>query len=233
MVTGLNPVRSANFYNNLNQIVRCQMTISQEELANIVVKLGIVEAIKQGFIQAGGGGDGEGTTVTSDDITDATTLGKELLKATNAAAARAAIGAGTGSSNLTVGSTATTAKAGNWLPTVEDLSDATTTGKTLLKVANAAAARTAIGAGTSNLALGTTSSTAKAGNWMPTSDDITDATALGKSILTAEDQDSVRSLLGIPMGQGVGNATDEATAVTQLNALLTQLRNSGIIQPSA
>lgn len=45
-----------------------------------------------------------------------------------------------------------------------DISDATTVGKAVLKAADAAAARTAIGAGTSNLAIGTTGSTAAAGN---------------------------------------------------------------------
>lgn len=41
--------------------------------------------------------------------------------------------------------------------------------------ADAAAARTAIGAGTSSLALGTTASTAKAGNYTPTSTEVGNA----------------------------------------------------------
>lgn len=44
------------------------------------------------------------------------------------------------------------------------ISDSTATGRSVLTAASAAAARTAIGAGTSNLALGTTGSTALAGN---------------------------------------------------------------------
>lgn len=56
------------------------------------------------------------TQVTSDDITDATDVGRDVLTATDAAAARAAIGAGTGNSDLTIGTTASTAKAGNWVP---------------------------------------------------------------------------------------------------------------------
>ena len=43
----------------------------------------------------------------------------------------------------------------------------TTIGRALLRAETAADARSAIGAGTSNLALGTTASTAKAGNWTP------------------------------------------------------------------
>lgn len=48
--------------------------------------------------------------------------------------------------------------------TVANITDASTTGRTLLQSGDAAAARTAIGAGTSSLALGTTAATAAAGN---------------------------------------------------------------------
>lgn len=101
---------------------------------------------------------------TSTDITDASTVGRNVLKATDTAAARTAIGAGTGNSNLAIGTTSTTAKAGDWKPASTDISDASAVGQSVLKAADAAAARTAIGAGTSSLALGTTASTASAGN---------------------------------------------------------------------
>ena len=48
--------------------------------------------------------------------------------------------------------------------TASQISDATTTGKDLLTASSPTAARSAIGAGTSNLAIGTTSTTAAAGN---------------------------------------------------------------------
>lgn len=48
--------------------------------------------------------------------------------------------------------------------TTAQISDATTVGRNVLKAADATAARTAIGAGTSSLALGVTASTALAGN---------------------------------------------------------------------
>ncbi|BCJ45332.1 hypothetical protein GCM10010168_86010 [Actinoplanes ianthinogenes] len=48
------------------------------------------------------------------------------------------------------------------------ISDSTATGRSVVTAADAAAARTAIGAGTSNLALGTTSSTAAAGDHLHT-----------------------------------------------------------------
>ena len=45
-------------------------------------------------------------------------------------------------------------------------------GQALNRATDAAAARDAIGAGTSNLTLGTTASTARAGNWVPTKADV-------------------------------------------------------------
>lgn len=82
--------------------------------------------------------------------------------------------------------------------------------------ANAAAARTAIGAGTSSLVIGTTPSTAMAG------DKFTQGSAVpnvGSQTVSGEDATAV--------------ATSATTAVntvaTKLNNLLTQLRASGII----
>lgn len=55
------------------------------------------------------------------------------------------------------------------------ITDSTATGRSVLTATDAAAARTAIGAGTgnSNLTLGTTSATAKAGDYAPTWDEVT------------------------------------------------------------
>lgn len=47
------------------------------------------------------------------DISDATTVGRNVMKATDAAAARIAIGAGTGTSNLAVGTTSSSAMRGD------------------------------------------------------------------------------------------------------------------------
>ena len=52
----------------------------------------------------------------------------------------------------------------NHTHTAAQISDATTTGRSVLTAATAATARTAIGAGTSNLTIGTTGTTAAAGN---------------------------------------------------------------------
>lgn len=59
--------------------------------------------------------------------------------------------------------------------TSDNITDATATGKSVLTAASAAAARTAIGAGTSSLTIGTTASTAKAGNYTPTTTEVSNA----------------------------------------------------------
>lgn len=98
------------------------------------------------MVLAKGGDTGGGTvTVTSDQITDASTVGKNVLKATDAAAARAAIGAGIGNSNLVIGTTATQAKAGNWKPAAIDVTDSGAFGRQLLQAADQAAAKTLLG----------------------------------------------------------------------------------------
>lgn len=60
-------------------------------------------------------------THTMSQISDSTATGRALLAAADAAAARTAIGAGTGSSNLAIGTTGTTAKAGNWFPALAEV----------------------------------------------------------------------------------------------------------------
>lgn len=52
-------------------------------------------------------------------------------------------------------------------PTADTLSGATATGKAVLKAVDAAAARSAIGAGTSSLKVGTAATDAKAGDYVP------------------------------------------------------------------
>lgn len=123
---------------------------------------------------------GAGGTVTAANITDATAIGRTVLTSADAAAVRTAIGAGT--SSLVLGTAAGTAAAGNdsrlsdaRTPTAHthasaEISDSTVIGRTVLTSVDAAAVRTAIGAGTSSLAIGTTSSTAKAGNYAPPAD---------------------------------------------------------------
>lgn len=82
--------------------------------------------------------------ISPSQITGATTVGRNVLTAVDAGTARTALGAGT--SNLTVGTTSSTAKAGDYQPTAADISDATSTGRNVLKAASPTAARAAISA---------------------------------------------------------------------------------------
>lgn len=97
----------------------------------------------------------------------------------------------------TIGKTATTAMAGNTV-IPEQATWANLGGKPAVVAAgaDAAAARTAIGAGTSSLVIGTTASTAKAGNYTPAWGDITGkpatfAPVIGTTATTAKAGDYV------------------------------------------
>lgn len=100
-------------------------------------KANLVAAINEVMTAVGSGG-----SIDADSITDATTIGKALIRAVDAAAARTAIGAGT--SSLTLGTTSSTAKAGDYQPAAANISDATSAGRALLTAASAAAQRTAL-----------------------------------------------------------------------------------------
>lgn len=99
--------------------------------------------------------------------------------------------------------------------------------------ATAAEARTAIGAGTSNLTIGTTAATAKAGNYVPAWGDVTGKPAtfapiIGTTATTAMAGDTVIPPALSP-GSAVADAVDETDVVAQLNALLASLRSNGVI----
>lgn len=151
-----------------------------------------------------GGDDQE--TVTWESISGKPTI---IAEGGTAEEARNKIGAGT--SNLTIGTSSTTAAAGNhthtqYAPTshnhtAANISDSTIIGRSVLMAADAAAARTAIGAGTgnSNLTIGTTATTAKAGNYHPTWAQVTD-----KPVLFSGDYNDLTNKPAIPT---VGNGT--------------------------
>lgn len=185
--------------------------------------------------------------VSSEDITDSTATGRAVITAASQAAARTAIGAGT--SNLTLGTSSSTAKAGDYTPDWGDVS-----GKPAVIAAGAdqATARAAIGAGTSNLTVGTGASDAKAGNYQPTWAQVTgkpavigagateadartaigagtSSLALGSTASTAAAGNHTHPGLLTGSAATVADATDEASAVTQLNALLALLRTRGVV----
>lgn len=93
--------------------------------------------------------------------------------------------------------------------TSSQITDATTIGKSVLTAADAAVARTAIGAGTSSLVIGTTSTTAMAGNAAATT------SVIGGVKKMAAQADST--------------ATDVAGLLADFNALLAKARTAGLM----
>lgn len=91
-------------------------------------------------------------------------------------------------------------------PTADTLSGATTVGKAVMKAADAAAGRTAIGAGTSSVVVGTGATQAAAGNHTHTGLLMDTASAVADSV-----------------------ATDVEGLVDDLNALLAVLRTRGVL----
>ncbi len=72
--------------------------------------------------------------------------------------------------------------------------------------ADQTSARSAIGAGTSNLAIGTTSTTAKAGDYRPASVDISDSTTTGRALLTSANAGAAKTTLALTKSDvGLGN----------------------------
>jgi hypothetical protein len=131
-------------------------------------------------------------------------FGRSLLTLVDAPAARTALALGSAatqpSSAFDAAGAAASALAASQ-PLDSDLTAiaalATTPfGRSLLTQADAAAVRTLIGAGTSSLALGTSSSTAKAGDYQPAAANISDASAIGRTVLTAADAAAVRAAIG-------------------------------------
>jgi lysophospholipase L1-like esterase len=154
--------------------------------------------------------DSKSTSISSTGISDSTATGRALITAATAATARSIIGA----SDLVIGTTSTTAKAGNYQPTSTNISDSTTIGRTLITAASSSDARTAIGAGTSSLVIGTTSTTAKAGNYQPVSTDISDSTTIGRTLITAVSAEAARIAIGIT-STGTGTGTSTGTTVNE------------------
>lgn len=190
-------------------------------------------------------------THTAAQINDATATGRSVLSATDAGAARAVIGAGTAStkSDVGLGNVANTAPADLPVSTAAQsaldgkaasihthtgaqISDATTVGRSVLTAADAASARTSLGAGTASskadVGLGNVFNLAPADlpvsnaaqaaldvkaalSHTHTSAAISDSTSVGRSVLTATTQSAGRTALGIT-GTGADGAKGETGA---------------------
>lgn len=82
------------------------------------------------------GGSSGPSTVTSADISDASPIGREVLKAVSAEAVRSKIGAGT--SSVTIGTTSTQAKPGDYSPSSAEVSNGLKAKAQIAALANAA-----------------------------------------------------------------------------------------------
>ncbi|MFW5410770.1 hypothetical protein B7L51_019410 [Pectobacterium brasiliense] len=138
---------------------------------------------------------------SSQEITDASEIGRSILTASSGEDIRSAIGAGT--SNLSIGTSAGTAKSGDYSPSLNDVSGISDTGKSLLTADSKSDARSAIDAGTSSLQIGTTSITAKRGDYKPSAADIEDSGSVGQSLIKSSTVASALTAVS-------GNAPDEA-----------------------
>lgn len=131
---------------------------------------------------------------TADALTDASEVGKAVMRATDAAAARVALG---------IQENGEPAPDVNW---------GNLTGKPAVVAAGAtaAAARAEIGAGTSNLAVGAGAGDAKAGDWKPEAADISDSGTVGRDVLKASTTSAARDAIG---ALGKGDSDDQMRVV--------------------
>ena len=177
------------------------------------------------IVTGGGGGDGEPIVVAG----NATQYyrGDKTWQALD----WAAVSAKPLTFTPTIGATSVTAVAGNDIRLTDarvplahnqaasTITDSTAVGRSVLTAVDAAAARVVLGAGTSSLAIGTTSTTAAAGNDARLSDartptahthvvsNLSDATTLGKSFLTTStDPTAARGILGAEAAITTGGA---------------------------
>lgn len=146
---------------------------------------------------------------TADDISGASELVRSLLKTSTKPGMRDVIGAGT--SNLIIGEGADEAKRGNWQPDVSEIQGASQVIEALLESNNEAGARSAIGAGTSNLVVGTGSDQAKAGNWQPKASDIHGLLPAAAAFMAATNESGMRAAIGAGTSSlSVGSNSDQA-----------------------
>lgn len=155
---------------------------------------------------------------SADDIDGISALVKMLLATSTKAGMREVMGAG--QSNLIVGYGADEAKPGDWKPDVSEIGGASQVIEALLESNNEAGARAAIGAGTSNLQVGSGANEAKAGNWLPKGTEIQGLSAVLASLISAADQATARAAIGAGTSSLiVGTDSNQAKAGNWLPAV--------------
>ena len=166
-------------------------------------------------------------THTATQVSDSTTTGRALITATDAAAARTAIGAGT--SDLAIGSTSTTAKAGDYAPTWSEvtakpatftptahahvIADVTNLQTTLdgKQPAGSYATTVHTHAITDTTGLQTAIDGKAAVSHTHTASQISDSTAVGRAVVTAADAAAAQAALGVTNNVQVVNAFVDVT----------------------
>ena len=124
-------------------------------------------------------------THTASQISDSTATGRSVLTATDATAARTAIGAGT--SSLALGTTSTTAKAGDYQPTWAQVTSKPTAFAPII----GSGAADAVAGNDPRLTDARTPTT-----HTHTASQISDSTAVGRSLVTAADAAVARTAIG-------------------------------------
>lgn len=168
-------------------------------------------------------GVGAYATITSTQISDASITGKALLVSINAATARGVLGLGTAATTAstayataTQGAKADTALQPGVLPVgttipLAQISDASSTGKSLLRALNPTAAQTVLGLGTAATAnltsLATSTQGGKADTALQpgalpvgttvTASQISDSSSIGRSLIGVTTQAALQTLVGV------------------------------------
>jgi hypothetical protein len=142
-------------------------------------------------------------------ITGIPAAGLAVLMASSPAEQRGLIGAGT--SDLTLGTSHSQAMFGDKTFVISEIGGLVAPITTFLSATTAAGARSAIGA--TDLILGTTSTTAMRGDKTWTSADITDATTIGRQILTAANGGAVLTLIGGASTTALALKADDSSVV--------------------
>ncbi|EKG0328519.1 DUF1737 domain-containing protein [Pseudomonas aeruginosa] len=113
---------------------------------------------------------------------------------------------------------------------VDDITDASAIGKSLLTAVNDGDGRAAIGAGTSNLQLGTTATTAKAGDYAPAWGDVTGKPAV---IAAGTDAATARGAIGAGTSSLAIGTTATTAAAGDHNHAITADAASGLAAASS